>query len=126
VQFWTDFNGRINIGEGCYINQGVTLAAASLIDIGPHVRIGEMVAIHDTAFHPVNPQVPTRTQPIRIGRNAWLGHGAVILPGVTIGEHSVVGAGAVVSKDVPPKSIAAGVPAVVIRTFDCPDDWKRP
>ena len=50
---------------------------------------------------------------------------AVILPGVTIGDHAVIGAGSIVSSDIPPRSVAAGVPARVVRTFECPDDWRR-
>jgi acetyltransferase-like isoleucine patch superfamily enzyme len=58
--------------------------------------------------------------------NVWIGRAAIVLPGVTVGRHSVVAAGAIVVDDVPPRSVVAGSPARVVSTFDCPDDWVRP
>lgn len=80
----------------------------------------------DTAFHSVSPMASVKAAPIKIGKNVWIGTRAIILPGVTIGDHAVVGAGALVSRDVPPCTVVGGVPARPISTFECPDDWHRP
>jgi acetyltransferase-like isoleucine patch superfamily enzyme len=126
ICLWVDTAGKISIGEGSYLNQGVTLAAREAIEIGPHSRIGEHVAIHDTSFHPVTVDEAPKTAPVKIGRNVWIGHRAIILPGTEIGDHSVIGAGAVVTGAIPEKCVAVGIPARVVRQFDCPDDWRRP
>lgn len=117
---------RLSIGAGSYLNQGCTLAATQLIEIGERCLVGEFVAIHDTNFHPVQPGAPVKTAPVRIGNNVWIGHRAIILAGVNIGDHAVIGAGAVVTKDVPARTVVAGNPAKPIRTLDCPDEWRRP
>jgi acetyltransferase-like isoleucine patch superfamily enzyme len=117
--------GALEVGAGTFINQGVTIAAHEAIIIGGDCLIGEHAAIHDTTFHPVSPGRPVKKVRVRIGRNVWLGHRVIVLPGVEIGDHSIVGAGAVVSRTLPPRCVAAGVPARVLSTFDCPDDWKR-
>jgi len=67
-----------------------------------------------------------RTAPVTIGRNVWIGRGAVLLPGVTIGDHAVVAAGAIVTKDVPAAAVVAGNPARVVRDLGViDDDWRR-
>lgn len=117
--------GRLEIGDHSYINDGVNICSAQSIVIGPHSRIADMVVIYDTDFHQIAPDSPVRRGNVVIGRNVWIGARAMILPGVTIGDHSVIAAGAVVTKDIPGRSIAAGSPATVIRTLECPDDWVR-
>ena len=62
---------------------------------------------------------------MRIGSNVWLGRGAIVLPGVTIGDHAVVAAAAVVARDVPPRTVVAGNPATSLRTLEASDDWRR-
>jgi acetyltransferase-like isoleucine patch superfamily enzyme len=125
VEVFVGPRATLTIGSGTFINQGTTLAAASSLEIGPDCLVGEFVAIHDTNFHAVSPAQPVKTRPVRIGRNVWIGHRAIILAGVTVGDHAVIGAGAVVTKDVPAKTIVAGNPAQPVRSFDCPDDWRR-
>jgi acetyltransferase-like isoleucine patch superfamily enzyme len=115
----------IELGHSVYFNSGVYLFAKKGIKIGDHARIAENVYISDTNFHEIVPGQPPRVAPINIGNNVWIGLRAIILPGVTIGDHAVVGAGAVVSKDVPPKTIVAGAPAKAIRSFECADNWVR-
>lgn len=115
----------LEIGDQCFINQGTTISTNRSIRIGAHALIGEYVAIHDSHFHQVHPGQPTRTEPIVIEQNVWIGHRAIILGGVTIGAHSVIGAGAVVTRNIPPKSIATGSPARVVSQFECDDDWIR-
>lgn len=123
---YTGKAGLLHIGKHVFINQGVTIAAETHIEIGPHSKFGEFVNIADSAYHAVAPGQSTRTASIKIGRNVWIGTRAIVLPGVSIGDHAVVGAGAVVSRDVPARTVVGGVPARPISTFECPDDWHRP
>jgi acetyltransferase-like isoleucine patch superfamily enzyme len=113
------------IGDHVFLNQGVNVYAARGVRIGAHSKLADHAAVYDTDFHPVGPGT-TRTAPVVVGANVWIGRAAIVLPGVTIGDHSVVAAGAVVTADVPPRSVVAGNPARVVSTFDCPDDWVRP
>jgi len=121
----TSAQGRLEIGDGVFVNQGVTIHAASSIAIGNDVMLGDLVAIYDTNFHEVGPGEGVVTAPVEIGRNVWIARGAIVLPGVTIGAHSVIAAGAVVTGDVPAFSVAAGSPARVVRDIHAPDDYKR-
>ena len=111
--------GRIRIGDDTRLNRGCTLTSYSEIVIGDFTIIGEFVSIRD-ANHGMARGEPMRyqphtTNPIRIGADVWIGRGVCILAGVTIGDGSIIGANSVVTKDVPPYSIAAGVPARVIK-----------
>ena len=125
VELHTGPRGRIEIGDGTLINQGTTIAAHRQVRIGAHCLIGEFVAIHDSGFHAVAPAEQVDVAPVYIGDNVWIGHRAVILPGVSIGDHAVIGAGSVVTSSVPPRAIAAGCPARNLRTFACEDTWVR-
>lgn len=111
--------GHIHLGDDTRVNRGCTLTSYSEIFIGDFTIIGEFVSIRD-ANHGMKRGEPMRYQPhtsmpIRIDRDVWIGRGSCILPGVMIGEGSVVGANSVVTEDIPPFSIAVGVPAKVIR-----------
>jgi acetyltransferase-like isoleucine patch superfamily enzyme len=117
--------GELTIGDRVAINQGATLVAERSIKIADHVRIGDFAAIYDSDYHPVDQGKPVRAAPVEIGRNAWIARGAVVLPGVTIGAHSVVAANAVVTDDVPPRVVVAGNPARVVRSVEADDDWRR-
>jgi acetyltransferase-like isoleucine patch superfamily enzyme len=105
----------IRVGRNVFINQGCTLNDIGGIEIGDDVLIGPRVSLL-TAGHPLDP-VRRRRQivaaPIVIERNVWLGAGATVLQGVTVGADAVVAAGAVVTRDVPPGMLVAGVPARV-------------
>lgn len=118
-------NATLKIGDGGYINDGVNICCSTAITIGPQVKIADWAVLYDTDFHPVAPAEPVFSAGITIGKNVWIGARAMILPGATIGDHSVIAAGAIVRGDIPPRSIAAGVPAKVIKTFICDDDWVR-
>jgi acetyltransferase-like isoleucine patch superfamily enzyme len=110
--------GTLDIGESTYINYGSSIAASKLVRIGPRCNIGSHVMIIDNDFHRLEPERRNErpeSAPIVLGENVWLGSRVIVLPGVTIGADSVVGAGSVVTKDVPPRTLAAGVPARVIR-----------
>jgi acetyltransferase-like isoleucine patch superfamily enzyme len=88
-------------------------------DLGPRV----MILTHDTILHHLNPELPpTRSSQVIIGRNCYIGAGAIILPGVTIGDNSIIGAGAVVTKSIPPGSVATGIPAKIVCSRD---EWRR-
>jgi acetyltransferase-like isoleucine patch superfamily enzyme len=113
------------VGDNCDINQGCNLYIASVVEIGDNVGFADLVTLADTNFHEVLPGSGVKTKPITIEDNVWIARGVTILAGVVIGRHSVVGAGSVVSRDVPPKSVVAGNPARVIREFECADDYVR-
>lgn len=104
----------IRIGNGTYLNRGVEIVAARSVTIGKDCKIARDVIIMDTDQH----ALPGRTldsKPVDIGDRVWIGARAIILKGVTIGHDSVVGAGAVVTKDVPPHSVVVGPAAHVVR-----------
>jgi len=116
--FYTDFGENINIGKNVFVNHACTFMDRGGITLEDNVLIGPKVNLI-TTNHPLNPSErrATISHPIVIRKNAWIGAAATILPGVTIGENSVVAAGAVVSKDVPPNTIVGGVPAKIIKTI---------
>lgn len=115
----------VEFGDECYINQGANICATIAIHVGAHTLLADNVVIMDSHFHSVNPASGRVAAPIVIGRNVWICLNAIVLPGVSIGDHSVIGCNSVVVKDVPAKVVAAGAPARVIRTIDCPDNWIR-
>lgn len=104
------------IGRNVFINSDCSFLDIGGITIEDDVLIGPKVSII-TESHPLQPdkRKSLTVKPVRIKRNAWIGAGAIILPGVTVGENSVVAAGAVVTDDVPPDTVVAGVPAKVIK-----------
>ena len=116
-----DYGHNITIGDGSWVNFGLTALDVAPIVIGQDVLIGPNCSLY-TAIHPTEPG-PRRAKwesaaPITLGDNVWLGGSVVVCPGVTIGENSIVGAGAVVTRDIPANSIAVGNPARVIRALD--------
>jgi acetyltransferase-like isoleucine patch superfamily enzyme len=115
-----EVGGVLRVGDRVIFGHHCTVAAVERIEIGDDCMFAELVSIrdHDHAFGRAD--VPYREQghvsaPVRIGRNVWLGAKVTVVKGVTIGDNAVVGANAVVTRDVPPNSVAAGVPARVIR-----------
>lgn len=115
---YVDYGFNIAIGAGSFINYGLVALDVAAITIGRDVLIGPNVQLL-TPTHPLEPALRRAkyeaAKPIVIGDNVWLGGGAIVLPGVTIGADSVVGAGAVVTRDVPPNVVVAGNPASIIR-----------
>lgn len=114
--FHTNGGGNIRIGAHVFINHDCSILDLGGVTIDEGVMIAPRVTISSEA-HPLDPteRHTLLTQPVHIKRGAWIGAGAIILPGITIGENAVVGAGAVVNKDVPDNTVVAGVPAKVIR-----------
>ena len=114
-----NFGGRhVHFGSHVYANFNLTLVDDTHIYVGDGVMFGPNVTVC-TGTHPVHPELRARQAqynlPVHIGSYVWVGAGAVILPGVTIGEGSVIGAGAVVTQDIPANVVAAGVPCRVLR-----------
>ena len=117
--FHTDSGRNLRFGRNVFVNHGCTAMDLGGIDIGDDVMIGPNVHLISSG-HPLDPA--TRRSritmaPIRIGRGAWIAAGATVLQGVTVGDDAVVAAGAVVTKDVPPRTLVGGVPAQVIRAL---------
>jgi maltose O-acetyltransferase len=115
---YVDYGSQITIGARCFANFGLVALDVAKIVIGNDVQIGPNVQLL-TPTHPVEPQ-PRRAkweaaQPITIGDNVWLGGGAIVLPGVSIGRDTVVGAGTVVVRDLPVNVVAVGNPARIVR-----------
>src|SRR5256714_14156846 len=128
-------NGRSTVGDFTLLN-GALIMAEEKIEIGSFCLVSWNVGIADSDFHPLEPaqrlidaqalapyyenrppRPKLKTAPVKIGDNVWIGMNAVILKGVTIGENSVVAAGAVVTKSVPANTVVAGNPAVVVKKF---------
>ncbi|SFD59295.1 maltose O-acetyltransferase [Klenkia taihuensis] len=119
--FRCDYGYRTTVGARVFANFGLVCLDVGPVTIGDDVQIGPGVQLL-TPTHPVDP-VRRRERwegsaPITIGDNVWLGGGVVVLPGVTIGHDTVVGAGSVVTRDLPPRVVAVGNPARVVRELD--------
>ena len=116
IPFYINIGQFTRIGRNVYINHACSFLDMGTITIEDDVLIGPKVNLI-TEGHPLNPaeRRALTAKPIVIKRNAWIGAGATILPGVIVGENAVVAAGAVVSKDVPANSVVAGIPARVIK-----------
>lgn len=114
--FHTNFGKHISIGKNVFINHGCSFLDLGGITIEDNALIGPKVNLI-TENHPTDPtqRKSLILHPILIKKNAWIGAGATILPGVTIGENSIVAAGAVVNKDVPANTIVGGIPAKMIK-----------
>ncbi|MBQ0887583.1 sugar O-acetyltransferase [Streptomyces sp. RM72] len=114
---FTDHGVNIRVGRNVFVNQGCRFNDVGGIEVDDDVMLGPDVSLI-TSGHPLDParrRTGITSAPIRIGRNVWIGASAVILQGVTIGADAVVAAGAVVTRDVPARTVVAGVPATVIK-----------
>lgn len=121
---WVDYGCNISLGANSLINMNCTLLDTGTITIGENTLLGPDVRIY-TAVHPLLPDeridtdesgqsaVRTKTSPVVIGNHVWIGGGTVILPGVTIGDNAVIGAGSVVTKSIPANAVACGNPCKV-------------
>jgi len=111
--------GRIKIGDYCLICPGVRIGAANSVVIGDNCMIASNVDITDSDWHDIYNRIsPGVSSPVTIEDNVWIGYGAIICKGVSIGANSVIGAGSVVTGSVPPNTVAAGNPARALKTFD--------
>lgn len=116
--FYTNFGRAISLGKNIFINHACSFLDMGGITLEDDVQIGPRVNL-TSENHPLDPadRKTVIPRPVVIKRNAWIGAGATILPGVTVGENSIVAAGAVVSRDVPPNTVVAGIPAKVVKTL---------
>lgn len=114
--FYTDFGKNITIGKDVFINSGCHFQDQGGIEIGDGALIGHNVVLA-TINHDLSPKKNRKNHyaPIKIGAHVWIGSNVTVLPGVTIGDHVVVGAGAVVTRDVPAMAVVGGVPAKVLK-----------
>ncbi len=124
--FRCDYGWNIEAGEDFYANYGLTILDVGKVTFGDNVMIAPNVSIY-TAGHPIHPDSRNSGYeygiPISVGNNVWIGGNTVILPGVSIGDNAVIGAGSVVTKNVPDNVVAAGNPCRVIRKIT-EDDRK--
>lgn len=107
---WINHNASLILGSG-YINNNLNLSCFEHVEIGNNVAISENVTIRDSDNHSLEGGV--RTKPVKIGNDVWIGVNVTILKGVSIGDGAVIAAGSLVNRDVPAKTLVAGVPAVV-------------
>lgn len=117
--FHSNWGGHhVHFGKNVYANFNLTLVDDTHIYIGDYTMLGPNVTIA-TAGHPILPelreQIYQYNMPVHIGRNCWLGAGVIVLPGVTIGDNTVIGAGSIVTKDIPENVVAVGNPCRVLR-----------
>jgi galactoside O-acetyltransferase len=107
-----------HFGDYVYVNFNVTCVDDTHIYVGENTMLGPNVVLA-TAGHPILPELREKgyqyNMPIHIGKNCWLGAGVIVLPGVTIGDHSVIGAGSIVTRDIPANVVAVGNPCRVLR-----------
>lgn len=117
--FHANWGGKhVHFGKNVYANFNLTMVDDTDIYVGDYTMFGPNVTVA-TAGHPINPELREQAyqfnMPIRIGKNCWIGAGAVITPGVTIGDNTVIGAGSIVTKDIPANVVAVGNPCRVMR-----------
>ena len=118
--FFCDYGTNLHLGRKVFFNFNCVVLDVARVTIGDHVLFGPCVQIY-TATHPISAverrQWLESAKPITIGSDVWIGGGAIVCPGVNIGERSVIGAGSVVTRDIPPDVVAAGNPCRVIRSL---------
>lgn len=120
--FHSNWGGKnVHLGKNVYFNFNATLVDDTHIYIGDCTMLGPNVVIA-TAGHPILPELREKAlqynMPVHIGKNCWLGAGVIVLPGVTIGDNTVIGAGSVVTKDIPANVVAVGNPCKVLREIN--------
>ncbi|WP_370830115.1 sugar O-acetyltransferase [Clostridium sp.] len=125
--FHANFGGKhVHFGKNIYANFNLTLVDDTHIYVGDYTMFGPNVTVA-TAGHPILPELRKEgyqyNAPINIGKNCWIGAGAIILPGITIGDNVVIGAGSIVTKDIPSNVVAVGNPCKVLREVN-EDDKK--
>ncbi|QKD13837.1 acyltransferase [Mesorhizobium sp. NZP2077] len=123
--FHVSGKGKLAIGSRSFINSGVMIDAALRVSIGKNCLIGDCVVIQDSNYHEIDEGSGVKTKAVLIGDNVWIGRNSIILPGVELGDHSVIGAGSVVTKSVPARSLVAGNPARILREVVASPDYIR-
>lgn len=115
----------LSIGDYVYMNAGTSIEAWRDVQIGDNVLMAPFASIIDDDRHEVEPGAVLYKGPTIVGNNVWLGRNVAVMPGVTVGDGSVIGVNSVVTRDIPPNSFAAGSPARVIRKLEIPGGWVR-
>lgn len=126
--FFCDYGWNIELGERVFFNFNCLVLDVCPVTIGDYTLFGPGVQIL-TPMHPLDPELRRKQEygkPIQIGSDVWVGGGALILPGVRIGSKAVIGAGSVVTRDIPDEVFAAGNPCRVIRPISAEDPSRRP
>lgn len=118
--FWCDYGYNIHLGKNFYANHNCVILDCAKVTFGDHVMVGPNCGFY-TACHPIDPQQRREgvefARPITVGNDVWFGGGCTVLPGVTIGDGCVIGAGSVVTRDIPANTVAAGNPCRVLRSI---------
>lgn len=125
--FFCDYGENIHLGRGVFINTSCVFLDGDRITIGEGTLLGPAVQVYATT-HPLRakermyvrdglPAYHTLAQPVTVGRNVWIGGGAILMPGISVGDGATIAAGSVVTKDIPPHVLAAGNPCQVIRSL---------
>jgi len=122
---------RLEIGDDTYVGHAVQIVAGSSVSIGKHVLVANRVVMNGYDGHPLDPLARARNEPpgpdgegpIRLEDFCWIGNDAMILKNVTIGRGAVVAAGSLVTRDVPPLTVVAGIPARTVREIPAPEGW---
>jgi maltose O-acetyltransferase len=123
IEFIAHSGARIVIGDHTFINYGSSISAFELITIGRHCLLGHYTFIIDNSEHDIRQHdLLPPSKPVVIEDHVWIGSRVIVLPGVHIGHHAVIGAGSVVTKDIPPLCVAAGNPARIIRSIALSED----
>lgn len=117
-EFIIQIGNNVHIGRSNILGARKSIILEENVLVGPHVMIGDHSHRYENVDIPVKMQETTEAGPVRIERDSWIGANVFILPNVTIGRHSVIGANAVVNRDIPAFSVAVGVPARVIRRYN--------
>ena len=120
--FHSNFGGgHVHFGRNVYANFNLTMVDDTLIYVGDYTMFGPNVTVA-TAGHPILPKLRRQgyqyNAPVHIGKNCWIGAGVLIMPGINIGDNSVIGAGSVVTRDIPPNVVAVGNPCRVLREIN--------
>lgn len=132
IRIWNDQNGRcdrLRIGDHVYVGPGVTFELASRIVVEDEATISGLACIvthFDVGNRPLQARLPRQEGPVTIERGAYIGTGAVILHGVTVGACTVVGAMSLVNRDLPPDSVCVGIPCKTIRSLETPKPRSEP
>lgn len=127
--FWCDYGYNIKVGDSFYANHNLVITDGAEVRFGDNVFIAPNCCF-TTAEHPTDPDLRKAgieiAKPITVGNNAWIGAGSTVLAGVTIGDDAVIGAGSVVTRDIPPRTVAVGVPCRVVREITEADRHRYP
>lgn len=115
----------LTVGRGVYMNGGVWIDVLHEIHIGDNVLFGPFASVIDDHSHQVHPEAQLFERPVIVGNNVWLGRNVAVMPGVHIGNGSVIAAHSVVTRDIPENCFAAGAPARVVKKIDLPQGWIR-